>query len=434
MLSKQAFNGLLKTLEEPPPHVKFVFATTEIRKVPVTVLSRCQRFDLRRVDAAVLIEHLASIAAQGEDRGGAGGAPADRARGGRLGARRAVDPRPGDRAWRRQGRGRDRAGHARPRRPHPHRRPLRARRCAATPPRRSPRWRRSTTTGADPAIVLTDLADFCHYVTRLKLAPNAAAQAAISETERVRGAAFAETLSLRELVARLADAAEGHRGGGRRRRARSPRPRWCWSGSAMPPTCRRRTRRSACLRGTAAAAAVAAAPLPRARRPGRRARSRRARRRRRASQPRAGAAAASPKPAPALSSFEDVIATAKAERDTAARLRARAARAAGPLRAGADRDRADAGRRAGPAAEARPGAEGLDRRALDGRRQPGRRRARRRTRRASGARPSLLDEVRADPLVQKVLRALSRRGDRQRARARAWQRRHDRRRRRSAEA
>ena len=66
MLSKQAFNGLLKTLEEPPPHVKFVFATTEIRKVPVTVLSRCQRFDLRRVDAAVLIEHLAGDRREGE--------------------------------------------------------------------------------------------------------------------------------------------------------------------------------------------------------------------------------------------------------------------------------------------------------------------------------------------------------------------------------
>ena len=49
MLSRNAFNALLKTLEEPPPHVKFIFATTEIRKVPVTVLSRCQRFDLRRV-------------------------------------------------------------------------------------------------------------------------------------------------------------------------------------------------------------------------------------------------------------------------------------------------------------------------------------------------------------------------------------------------
>ncbi len=61
MLSKSAFNGLLKTLEEPPPHVKFIFATTEIRKVPVTILSRCQRFDLRRVDADLLAKHLATI-------------------------------------------------------------------------------------------------------------------------------------------------------------------------------------------------------------------------------------------------------------------------------------------------------------------------------------------------------------------------------------
>ena len=87
MLSGAAFNALLKTLEEPPPHAKFIFATTEIRKVPVTVLSRCQRFDLRRVDAALLVKHLEDIAGQGEDRGRAGGAGADRARGGRLGAR-----------------------------------------------------------------------------------------------------------------------------------------------------------------------------------------------------------------------------------------------------------------------------------------------------------------------------------------------------------
>src|ERR1700742_3656382 len=63
MLSTQAFNALLKTLEEPPPHAKFIFATTEIRDVPVTVLSRCQRFDLRRVDAELLIGHLSKIAA-----------------------------------------------------------------------------------------------------------------------------------------------------------------------------------------------------------------------------------------------------------------------------------------------------------------------------------------------------------------------------------
>ncbi len=64
MLSRNAFNALLKTLEEPPPHVKFVFATTELRKVPVTVLSRCQRFDLRRVRIAELSAHFARIAQQ----------------------------------------------------------------------------------------------------------------------------------------------------------------------------------------------------------------------------------------------------------------------------------------------------------------------------------------------------------------------------------
>lgn len=62
MLSKSAFNGLLKILEEPPEHVKFIFATTEIRKVPVTVLSRCQRFDLKRIEPEVMISHLASVA------------------------------------------------------------------------------------------------------------------------------------------------------------------------------------------------------------------------------------------------------------------------------------------------------------------------------------------------------------------------------------
>jgi DNA polymerase III subunit gamma/tau len=61
MLSKQAFNGLLKTLEEPPAHVKFLFATTEVNKVPITVLSRCQRFDLKRIEVAQLTEHFSNI-------------------------------------------------------------------------------------------------------------------------------------------------------------------------------------------------------------------------------------------------------------------------------------------------------------------------------------------------------------------------------------
>jgi len=62
MLSTSAFNALLKTLEEPPPHVKFIFATTESRKIPVTILSRCQRFDLKRVDTDTLVKHLNGIA------------------------------------------------------------------------------------------------------------------------------------------------------------------------------------------------------------------------------------------------------------------------------------------------------------------------------------------------------------------------------------
>ena len=62
MLSKNAFNALLKTLEEPPAHVKFLFATTEVNKVPVTVLSRCQRFDLRRIPAERLAAHFGEVA------------------------------------------------------------------------------------------------------------------------------------------------------------------------------------------------------------------------------------------------------------------------------------------------------------------------------------------------------------------------------------
>src|SRR3954468_7049354 len=64
MLTGAAFNALLKTLEEPPPHAKFIFATTEIRKVPITILSRCQRFDLRRIEADALVSHLEGICAK----------------------------------------------------------------------------------------------------------------------------------------------------------------------------------------------------------------------------------------------------------------------------------------------------------------------------------------------------------------------------------
>ena len=134
MLSKSAFNALLKTLEEPPAHVKFIFATTEIRKVPVTILSRCQRFDLKRFTTALLFDHLKasrrSENVEAEDEALAH----DRARRGRLGARWLVAARPGDRLWRCQDHRGGRPVDARPHGPLAHHRPLRCRhggRCGA---------------------------------------------------------------------------------------------------------------------------------------------------------------------------------------------------------------------------------------------------------------------------------------------------------------
>ena len=125
MLSTAAFNALLKTLEEPPPHVKFMFATTEIRKVPITILSRCQRFDLRRVDATVLVRHLEGICAKENISAEPEALGADRARRRRLGARRALAARSGDRARGGLGARRRYPPDARPRRPHAHHRPVR---------------------------------------------------------------------------------------------------------------------------------------------------------------------------------------------------------------------------------------------------------------------------------------------------------------------
>ncbi len=198
MLSTAAFNGLLKTLEEPPEHVKFIFATTEIRKVPITVLSRCQRFDLRRIDAGALVAHLAAIseregiavdddalamiarAAEGSARdslsildqaiahgGGSVDAATVRAMLGLADRARVVDlfehVMKGDVA-------------------------------AALGELRA-----QYDTGADPAAVLTDLAEFNHLVTRLRFVPGAADDASLSQDERERGAAFAEKLSVKVL-------------------------------------------------------------------------------------------------------------------------------------------------------------------------------------------------------------------------------------------
>jgi DNA polymerase III subunit gamma/tau len=198
MLSNQAFNGLLKTLEEPPPHVKFIFATTEIRKVPITVLSRCQRFDLRRVDADLLIGHLKRIAgleqieaddaalamiaraAEGSVRDclsifdqaiahGSGKVEAEAVRQ-MLGL--------GDR-----GRVVDLFEHL-----------MKGDAAAALA-----EFRSQYDAGADPATILTDLAEFTHLVTRLRFVPSAADDASLSEEERRRGSQFSQSLSLRVL-------------------------------------------------------------------------------------------------------------------------------------------------------------------------------------------------------------------------------------------
>ena len=198
MLSGAAFNALLKTLEEPPPHAKFVFATTEIRKVPITVLSRCQRFDLRRVDGDLLVRHLAGIAekenvkaetealaliaraAEGSVRDSL--SLLDQAIAHAAGEVRAEDVRQmlglSDRA----------------RIVDLFEMLLKGEVATALKELRD-----QYDSGADPVIILSDLAEFTHFVTRVKLVPSVADDLSLSEAERVRGKAFAAQLSMRVL-------------------------------------------------------------------------------------------------------------------------------------------------------------------------------------------------------------------------------------------
>jgi DNA polymerase-3 subunit gamma/tau len=204
MLSKAAFNGLLKTLEEPPEHVKFIFATTEIDKVPVTVRSRCQRFDLRRIDAGLLADHLLNVckaegvaiepdalamiarAAEGSARdalslldqaiaygaahsaGGAIAAEDLRLMLGVADKARVIDlfeaAMSGD--------------------------------VAAAIGILEDQYNG----GADPAQVLLELAEFTHLATRLKLAPEAAQSAALTPEEKRRGEDAAMRLSVPALT------------------------------------------------------------------------------------------------------------------------------------------------------------------------------------------------------------------------------------------
>jgi len=198
MLSNAAFNAFLKTLEEPPPHAKFVFATTEIHKVPVTILSRCQRFDLKRVPGDLLVSHLAKIcglegveaqpealtaiarAAEGSVRDslslldqaiahGAGVVTAETVRDmlGLADRAKIIDlfeaVMKGD---------------------------------VATA---FAQLRDQYDNGADPSMVLQELASFTHLTTRMKLVPQADQDPTLSQEERTRAADFAGRLSVRVL-------------------------------------------------------------------------------------------------------------------------------------------------------------------------------------------------------------------------------------------
>ncbi|AVX05605.1 DNA-directed DNA polymerase [Maritalea myrionectae] len=198
MLSKAAFNGLLKTLEEPPPYVKFIFATTEIRKVPVTILSRCQRFDLRRVESGTLNTYLTSIlekegiafqpdALQMIIRAGEGSVRdslslLDQAiahAGGEIGTD-TVKQMLGlaDRAlvldlFETLMRG-DMAG-------------------------AFEQLRHQYDSGADPQTIMSDLATVTHLVTRLKVVPSAVDDPALTPDEKERGREMAQKLSVKIL-------------------------------------------------------------------------------------------------------------------------------------------------------------------------------------------------------------------------------------------
>jgi DNA polymerase III subunit gamma/tau len=198
MLSTPAFNALLKTLEEPPPHAKFIFATTEVGDVPITVLSRCQRFDLRRVDAALLVKHLSEICKK-ESVSTEPDALALIARAAEGSVRDALSIL--DQAIAHAG-GVVRADDVRRMLGLADRTRIidlfdalmRGDMAAAFKELRD-----QYDSGADPGVVLTELAEFTNFITRVKIVPSAADDVSLGETERVRGRSFAAKLSMRVL-------------------------------------------------------------------------------------------------------------------------------------------------------------------------------------------------------------------------------------------
>ena len=198
MLSTAAFNAFLKTLEEPPEHAKFVFATTEIRKVPVTVLSRCQRFDLRRVEADVLMKHLSNVAAKEgvAIEPEALGIIARAAEGSVRDSLSLLDQAIAHAAGEvRADAVRQMLGLADRTRVIDLFQHLATGDIAAA----FKEFRDQYDTGADPVVVLSDLAEFVNFVTRVKFVPATADNVAFSETERLRARDFATKLSIRVL-------------------------------------------------------------------------------------------------------------------------------------------------------------------------------------------------------------------------------------------
>ena len=204
MLSTAAFNGLLKTLEEPPEHVKFIFATTEIRKVPITVLSRCQRFDLRRIEAGELTDFLKKITTK-EGVGADDTALAMIARAAEGSVRDALSLLDQAIAHAAGSAGTDNSVQADE---------IRAMLGLADRARVIDLFeyvmkgdisgalqeiKDQYDVGADPASVLTDLAEFVHFVTRVRYVETALNDPSLSEDEKTRGKAFAEQLSPRIL-------------------------------------------------------------------------------------------------------------------------------------------------------------------------------------------------------------------------------------------
>lgn len=204
MLSTAAFNALLKTLEEPPEHVKFIFATTEIRKVPVTVLSRCQRFDLRRVGADLLAGHFRRIvetegaavedaalallarAADGSVRDGLSLLDQAIAHAGAVGGGGTVTE-----AQVREMLGLADRGQVFDLFDALMRGDIASALAVLADQHAA---------GADPVVVLNDLLDLTHWLTRLKATPQAAEDPMLGEAERVRGREMAEKLSMAVLT------------------------------------------------------------------------------------------------------------------------------------------------------------------------------------------------------------------------------------------